>query len=781
MNRLPVNIFFPKRSKEAGIHSLARDSRLKLVGNIIFLSLLLPMFLVSAPAEARTKPPLSELLAASEYLAEGEIPEDRSSAAGMTPVYVATDGDDSNSGLSPSTPKKHLGAAIEYANANPAVPFVIYLRGGTYYRPALYEYLMIERGDLMITAYPGEEVTIRPDIWPANPTSWGEEVLFHSYYPGHNITICNLTLEGWSTPFVFGTQFDQPPLENLVIKNIRAREFRKRGPTFISELFSANYVTEGYFSGREFDPLDPGIKYQIEGLIFSDISIEGVDMPTNIGDEDDANVKGLRITGVEVYNDPQPTGSTAVNGFAVVNCHNVLIDNCRVENIEGDGIDAKSFRVCVINTLLSGIGRNGVKFWHGGEVINSVIYDADAGAAFVIEEGPCRMINSILMKKGDGYAGTYAWGEPTAEKFEVANSIFIDLDHTFYVGTPDLRSRNSLYFNMPGGLYSGLVSAVNVAALNEFPACSDNISGGPLLVNPEGGDFRASYASPCRDNGGNTGILLPSFDFYGNPRKRGRRPDIGPVEAADPVFISRADYDGDGDSDIAVYRDSTGLWAARGITRLYFGKTADIPIPADYDGDGTSEVGIYRRITGLWAIRGISRFYFGTVNDLPIPADYDGDGRLEHALFRESNGLWIIRGISRFYYGRRGDYPVPGDYDNDGSTEPGIFRPAEAGGLWAIKGISRFYFGGNDDIPVPGKFAGGRSQAGIFRPSTGLWALRGGARCYLGTVTDIPIRGDGDGDGSDEMGIFRPDRGLWVLRGITRVYFGKTGDIPIIR
>ena len=263
---------------------------------------------------------------------------------------------------------------------------------------------------------------------------------------------------------------------------------------------------------------------------------------------------------------------------------------------------------------------------------------------------------------------------PISEKFEVANSIFIDLDHTFYVGTPDLRSHNSLYFNMPGGLYSGLVSAATVTALNNLPACSDNISADPLLINPVGGDFRTPYNSPCHDNGGYTGTLLPSFDFYGNPRKRGRAPDIGPIEAADPVIISQADYDGDGDADIAVYRDSTGLWAARGITRLYFGAGADIPVPADYDGDGTSEVGVYRRITGLWAIRGISRFYFGTVNDLPVPADYDGDGCAEHALFRENTGLWMIRGISRFYFGEHGDYPVPGDYDNNSRTEPEIGR-----------------------------------------------------------------------------------------------------------
>ncbi|MFH1039363.1 MAG: right-handed parallel beta-helix repeat-containing protein [PVC group bacterium] len=733
-----------------------------------------------SPSPCRTIPPLSEILAASEYLAAGDIPEDTTTAAGKTPLYVATDGADSNSGLSLASPKQHLGAAIEYANANPSLPFVIYLRGGVHYRSSAYEYLEIERGDLMITAYPGEEVIIRPDIWPANPSSWGEEVLLYSYSPCRNITISDLTLEGWSTPFVFGTQFNQPPLENLVIKNIRAREFRKRGSGFITQLFSTNYVSAGYFSGREFDPDDPGIKYQIEGLIFSGVRIEDVDMPINIGDEDDANVKGVRISGVEVRNDPQEDGSTAVDGFAVVNCRNVLIDNCLIENIQGDGIDTKSFGVCVVNTLLSGIGRNGVKFWHDGEVINSIIYEADADAAFVIEDGPCRMINSILMKKGEGYCGTYAYDGGSAEKFEAVNSIFIDLDHTFYLGTPDLRSLNSLYYDMPAGLYSGQVSASTVTGLNGLAACSGNIAADPLLVSAPEEDFRASYGSPCRDRGTAAGVLLPSFDYYGNPRSAGGGPDIGPVETSEPVLAGPADYDGDGDSDIAVFRDPLGLWAVRGVTRRYFGGPADIPAPADYTGDGIAGIAFYRRLSGLWAVRGVSRFSFGTVNDLPLPADYDGDGIADPALFRESSGLWAVRGVSRFYFGRAGDRPVPGDFNGDGSTDCGIFR--ETSGLWAVRGVSRFYYGGPGDRPAPGDFDGdGTADPGIFRESSGLWAARGVSRFYFGRAGDRPTPGDYDGDGTADPGIFRESSGLWAVRGVSRLYFGTAGDEPVAR
>ncbi len=735
---------------------------------------------VPSPVPGRTIPPLSELLAASEYLASGDIPEDTTTAVGKTPLYVATDGNDSNSGLSIATPKMHLGAAIAYANAHSSTPFVIYLRGGVYYRSSAYEYLEIERGDLVITAYPGEEVTIRPDIWPADPTSWGEEVLFFSYAPCRNITISDLTLEGWSTPFYFGTQYDQAPQENLVIKNIRAREFKKRGPDFITQLFSTNYVSAGYFSGRQFDPDDPGIKYQIEGLIISGVTLEDVDMPINIGDEDDANVKGVRISNVAVRNDPQGSGSTAVDGFAVVNCRGVLIDDCLIENIQGDGIDTKSFDVCVVNTLLSGIGRNGVKFWHNGEVINSIIYEADADAAFVIEDGPCRMINSILMKKGDGYCGTYAYDGGSTGKFEVVNSIFIDLDHTFYLGTPDLRSLNSLYYDMPAGLYSGQVPAATVTALNGLAASSSNIALDPLLAAPADEDFRTPYGSPCRDRGTAAGVLSPAFDYYGNPRQAGRGPDIGPVETAEPVFAGTVDYDGDGDSDFAVFRDTLGLWAVRGLTRRYFGLPTDIPCPADFNGDGTAEIALYRRLSGLWIVQGVSRFSYGTVNDLPLAADYDGDGLADPAVFRQSTGFWAVRGLSRFYYGARGDRPVPGDFNGDGTTDCAVFR--SSGGLWAIRGQTRFYYGAPGDRPIAGDFDGdGTTECGIFREGAGFWAVRGLSRFYYGGPGDRPVPGDFNGDGSTDCAVFRENSGRWAVRGISRAYFGTAGDIPAAR
>jgi hypothetical protein len=111
-----------------------------------------------------------------------------------------------------------------------------------------------------------------------------------------------------------------------------------------------------------------------------------------------------------------------------------------------------------------------------------------------------------------------------------------------------------------------------------------------------------------------------------------------------PPWIT--DYNGDGTSDIAIFRANSGLWAIRGISRLYFGATGDDPQPGDYDGDGTTDIGLFRPSSGLWALRGVSRVYFGGSTDDPIPADYDGDGTTDPAIFRSSSGLWAVRGIT---------------------------------------------------------------------------------------------------------------------------------------
>ncbi len=154
-----------------------------------------------------------------------------------------------------------------------------------------------------------------------------------------------------------------------------------------------------------------------------------------------------------------------------------------------------------------------------------------------------------------------------------------------------------------------------------------------------------------------------------------------------------ADFDGDGTGEIAVFRESSGLWGVRGVSRFYFGTAGDLPKPGDYTGNGTDSPAIFRAGSGLWAIRGSTRVYFGGSADKAKPGDYNGDGTEEIAIFRANSGLWAARGITRIYFGTAGDRAMAPD------AALGTLR---AGSLLAT-GQTISYYSGDDGSYQTGK------------------------------------------------------------------------------
>lgn len=266
-----------------------------------------------------------------------------------------------------------------------------------------------------------------------------------------------------------------------------------------------------------------------------------------------------------------------------------------------------------------------------------------------------------------------------------------------------------------------------------------------------------------------------------------------------------ADFDGDGKTDISIFRPSSGEWwylrsGSSGNAVAQFGTATDKITPGDFTGDGKTDLALWRPTTGSWFIvrSEDSSFYsfpFGATNDIPIPADFDGDGKTDPAVFRPSTSTWyVIRsggGVTIQTFGTTGDLPVPADYDGDGRADIAIYRPS-AGQWWlqqTTTGLIVYAFGSSTDKTVPGDYTGdGRADVAFYRPTTGEWfVLRSENQSFysfpFGTASDIPVPGDYDGDRKFDAAVFRPSSTNWFLNrstaGVQIQHFGNTSDIPV--
>ena len=391
---------------------------------------------------------------------------------------------------------------------------------------------------------------------------------------------------------------------------------------------------------------------------------------------------------------------------------------------------------------------------------------------------------------------TAAWNGPAGESplhIGIGSGFVLKLDstgayqwHTFYPVGQRIAidsSRNAYVMGACGATWNG---PNGQSPLHAYSGGTDICV---LKINSSGAyQWHTFYGSSgnehgygaARDRTGNLYITGSSDVTWNGPA--GQSPLHAYTGGSRDFFVLKlsdtpvsCDFDGDGKTDLAVYRSGSGAWYVypSGGSPPYGvgwgGAPYDKPVPGDYDGDGKTDIAIYRISDGGWYVIPSSPpgtpfgvAWGGDASDVPVPGDYDRDGKTDVAVYRSNNGVWYIipsstpgAPYSVGWGDDASDKPVPGDYDGDGKTDVAIYTTSN--GVWYVIPSSTpgtpysLGWGGNaSDKPVPGDYDGdGKTDIAIYRTSTGGWYI-------IPSSGAAPYGVDWGGDPSDLPAIPNP-------------------------
>jgi len=268
------------------------------------------------------------------------------------------------------------GQVIQSAIDQAASGSTILVESGTYSFP-LGESLRVDKDNLIVRGL--GQVILKSNGSRAGVTLSGNNLIFE-----------NFMLDGFAVGVLFGNENTQ---HNLTVRNI-----------------TETNCGDGFDGIYEPNRRVPSVI--LDGGLFENI-VEQNSQATAIGWQcGGAPCQNIHIKNAHI-DLTGSSGNSGADGIAMEYGKNVLVEDSTVIGAAADGYDFKSDNVTILNSVVAHVGGNGVKFWHDGQLINSIVTDTGSYAALVGVSGKYLIADSIIAFHNRDYAYVATFGSLT--------------------------------------------------------------------------------------------------------------------------------------------------------------------------------------------------------------------------------------------------------------------------------------------------------------------------------------------------------------------------------